>query len=127
MFFTKGSELESDNRISEFSGKKGYEAMLSLCDQGVVFAIGPGINEWEVCQKLALRGDFDLFPLAGWCTIIEQAAAKSFLPLCKSRGICLVTGGPHNSGLLTTKRSSVAIPFISFHACLGYFCEAKNF
>ena len=39
--------------------------MLSLRDQNVISAIGGGINEWEVCQYLAERGDFDLFLLAG--------------------------------------------------------------
>ena len=35
--------------------------MLSLRDQNVISAIGGGINEWEVCQYLAERGDFDFF------------------------------------------------------------------
>ena len=100
--FTHGSKQESDNRISEFFSKKGYEAMLSLRNQGVVSAIGAGTNEWEVCQTLAERGDFDLFLLAGRYTLLEQEAIKSFLPLCQSRGIGIVTGGPYNSGILAT-------------------------
>ncbi len=100
--FTHGSKLESDKKISEFFEKKGYEAMLSLRDQGVVSAIGAGTNEWEVCQTLAERGDFDLFLLAGRYTLLEQDAIKSFLPLCESRGIGIVTGGPYNSGILAT-------------------------
>ena len=43
--FTHGSRQDSDNGISEFSGKKGYEAMLSLRNQGVVLAICAGTNE----------------------------------------------------------------------------------
>ena len=100
--FTHGSQQESDNRISEFFEQKGYEAMLSLRNQGVVSAIGAGTNEWEVCQNLAERGDFDLFLLAGRYTLLEQEAIKSFLPLCESRGIGIVTGGPYNSGILAT-------------------------
>ena len=100
--FTHGSKEESDNRISEFFEQKGYEAMLSLRNQGVISAIGAGTNEWEVCQTLAERGDFDLFLLAGRYTLLEQEAIKSFLPLCESRGIGIVTGGPYNSGILAT-------------------------
>mgnify|MGYP000659298671 CR=1 FL=1 len=74
----------------------------SLRDQGLVRAIGGGINEWEVCQTLAERGDFDLFLLAGRYTLLEQKALDSFLPLCESRGIGIVTGGPYNSGILAT-------------------------
>ena len=89
-------------RIDEFFGGRGYDAMVSLRDQGLIKAIGGGINEWEVCQTLAERGDFDLFLLAGRYTLLEQTALDSFLPLCEARGIGIVTGGPYNSGILAT-------------------------
>jgi len=100
--FTHGSKAASDARINEFFALKGYDAMISLRDQGVVKAIGGGVNEWEVCQTLAERGDFDLFLLAGRYTLLEQEALNSFLPLCEKRGIGIVTGGPYNSGILAT-------------------------
>ena len=100
--FTHGSKEASDMRIEEFFGNRGYDALISLRDQGVVKAIGGGINEWEVCQSLAERGDFDLFLLAGRYTLLEQEALDSFLPLCEARGIGVVTGGPYNSGILAT-------------------------
>ena len=98
---THGSKEASDARIEEFMSS-GYHAMISLRDQGVVKAIGGGINEWEVCQILAERGDFDLFLLAGRYTLLEQEALDSFLPLCESRGIGIVIGGPYNSGILAS-------------------------
>ncbi len=100
--FTHGSKAASDMRIEEFFGLGGYDAMIQLRDQGVVKAIGGGINEWEVCQTLAERGDFDLFLLAGRYTLLEQESLISFLPLCESRGIGIVIGGPYNSGILAT-------------------------
>jgi len=100
--FTHGSKETADMRIEEFFGGRGYDAMISLRDQGVIRAIGGGINEWEICQTLAERGDFDLFLLAGRYTLLEQTALESFLPLCEKRGIGIVTGGPYNSGILAT-------------------------
>jgi D-threo-aldose 1-dehydrogenase len=97
--FTHGSREASDARIEEFM-KGGYYAMLSLRDQGVIKAFGGGINEADVCETLARRGDFDLFLLAGRYTLLEQAALDSFLPLCTERGIGIVLGGPYNSGIL---------------------------
>ena len=97
--FTHGSKEASDARIEEFM-KGGYYAMLSLRDQGVIKAFGGGINEWQVCETLARRGDFDLFLLAGRYTLLEQEALASFLPLCTERGIGIVLGGPYNSGIL---------------------------
>jgi D-threo-aldose 1-dehydrogenase len=100
--FTHGSKAASDMRIDEFFALRGYDAMLHLRDQGVIGAIGGGVNEWEVCQTLAMRGDFDLFLLAGRYTLLEQEALTSFLPLCQARGIGIVVGGPYNSGILAT-------------------------
>ena len=100
--FSHGSKTVSDMRIEEFFGGRGYDALISLRDQGVIRAIGGGVNEWEVCQTLAERGDFDLFLLAGRYTLLEQTALDSFLPLCEKRGIGIVTGGPYNSGVLAT-------------------------
>lgn len=99
--FTHGSKAASDERIKEFMSG-GYEAMIELRDQGVVKAVGGGINEWEVCQAMAEQGDFDVFLLAGRYTLLEQHALESFLPLCESRGIGVVIGGPYNSGILAT-------------------------
>ena len=82
--FSHGSKAASDMRVEEFFAGRGYEAMISLRDQGMIKAIGGGVNEWEVCQNLAERGDFDLFLLAGRYTLLEQNALDSFLPLCES-------------------------------------------
>ena len=99
--FTHGSKAASDQRIDELMAG-GYKALISLRDQGVVKAIGAGVNEWQVCQTLAERGDFDLFLLAGRYTLLEQEALTSFLPLCEARNIGILLGGPYNSGVLAT-------------------------
>jgi D-threo-aldose 1-dehydrogenase len=79
-----------------------YRALRRLRAQGVVSAIGVGVNEWEVCQQAAEAGDFDGFLLAGRYTLLEQEALASFLPLCERRGLFVVIGGPFNSGILAT-------------------------
>jgi D-threo-aldose 1-dehydrogenase len=88
-------------RLQEFMDG-GYRALLELREQGVIGAFGAGVNEWQPCQWLAERGDFDLFLLAGRYTLLEQEALESFLPLCEARGIGIVLGGPYNSGILAT-------------------------
>ena len=104
--FSHGSKTASDMRVEEFFGGRGYDEMISLRDQKVIKAIGGGVNEWEVCQTLAERGDFDLFLLAGRYTLLEQKALDSFLPLCEARGIGIITGGQYNSGILATGAKS---------------------
>jgi D-threo-aldose 1-dehydrogenase len=79
-----------------------YKAVLSLREQGVVKAIGCGLNEWEACQAFAEAGDFDCFLLAGRYTLLEQQSLRTFLPLCEKRGIGIILGGPYNSGILAS-------------------------
>ncbi|MDE3240895.1 MAG: aldo/keto reductase [Paracoccaceae bacterium] len=99
--FTQGSPAALQAKLDEFMAG-GYRALCSLRDQGVIRAFGAGVNEWQSCQWMAERGDFDLFLLAGRYTLLEQEALDSFLPLCTDRGIGIVLGGPYNSGVLAT-------------------------
>jgi D-threo-aldose 1-dehydrogenase len=80
----------------------GYLALRKLREEGVVSAIGGGMNFVEACHRMALRGDFDCFLLAGRYTLLEQGALEGFLPLCEERDISLMIGGPYNSGILVT-------------------------
>lgn len=79
-----------------------YKAVLRLREQGLVKAIGCGLNEWEACRDFAEAGDFDCFLLAGRYTLLEQHSLASFLPLCERRGIGIILGGPYNSGILAS-------------------------
>ncbi len=106
--YMQGSREASDRRVEEFMNG-GYQAMIDLRDQRVIKAIGAGINEWEVAETLARRGDFDIFLLAGRYTLLEQEALASFLPLCEQRGIGILLGGPYNSGILATGAKPGAI------------------
>lgn len=99
--FNHGSQAALDTRLDELM-QGGYKALLSLREQGVIKGFGAGVNEWQPCQWLTERGDFDLFLLAGRYTLLEQESLKSFLPMAESRGIGIVIGGPYNSGVLAT-------------------------
>ena len=99
--FTHGSAAAADARIREFM-TGGYRALVELREQGTIKAIGAGINEWDIAERLAREGDFDLFLLAGRYTLLEQEALASFLPYCVEKHIGVVIGGPFNSGILAT-------------------------
>ena len=79
-----------------------WRALEKLRDEGVVKAIGVGVNEWEVCHAALEQRDFDCFLLAGRYTLLEQEALDAFLPLCEARGAAVVVGGGFNSGILAT-------------------------
>lgn len=82
--------------------KGSYRALLELREQGVVKAIGVGVNEADVCVAAAEQGDFDCFLLAGRYTLLEQQPLDDLLPLCEGRGMAVVLGGVFNSGILAS-------------------------
>ena len=79
-----------------------YPALDELRAQGVIGAVGVGINQWQMLSDFVLAGRFDYFLLAGRYTLLEQEPLATLLPLCEARGTRLVIGGPYNSGILAT-------------------------
>ena len=79
-----------------------YPWLDDLRRQGVVKAIGLGMNQWQMLTDFANAGDFDCFLLAGRYTLLEQESLQSFLPLCEKKQISIIVGGPYNSGILAT-------------------------
>jgi D-threo-aldose 1-dehydrogenase len=79
-----------------------FRAIAELRSQGVIKAIGVGINQWQMLCDFAEAGDFDYFLLAGRYTLLDQESMERLLPLCEKRSISLIVGGPYNSGILAT-------------------------
>ncbi|MEO6928736.1 MAG: aldo/keto reductase, partial [Casimicrobiaceae bacterium] len=79
-----------------------FKALRRLRDEGVVGAIGLGVNDVDVCIEVANRVDIDCALIAGRYSLLEQGALDSLLPLCAKRQIGVIVGGPFNSGILAT-------------------------
>ena len=77
-----------------------YPALHRLREEGVVGAIGAGMNQSAMLARFAREGDFDVFLLAGRYTLLDQGGLDELLPLCVERGIAVVLGGVMNSGIL---------------------------
>ena len=84
---------------------EAYPALADLRSQGVVTAIGAGMNDWETPTRFAREGDFDCFLIAGRYTLLDQTALAELLPLCQEKGISVILGGPYNSGILASDLS----------------------
>jgi D-threo-aldose 1-dehydrogenase len=77
-----------------------YRALDRLRDEGVIAAVGAGMNQAEMLARFARAADFDCFLVAGRYTLLDQAALRELFPLCLERGIAVVLGGVYNSGIL---------------------------
>jgi D-threo-aldose 1-dehydrogenase len=78
-------------------------ALVELREEGVVGAIGAGMNFAEPLTEL-IRDDHgvDLVMCAGRYTLLEQA--DDLVDLAWERGVAVVAAGVYNSGLLATPR-----------------------
>jgi D-threo-aldose 1-dehydrogenase len=82
--------------------ESAFPALADLRRQGVIKAVGVGINQWQMLCDFAEAGEFDYFLLAGRYTLLDQDSMARLLPLCEKHSISLIIGGPYNSGILAT-------------------------
>jgi D-threo-aldose 1-dehydrogenase len=85
-----------------------YPAVHRLRNEGVVRAIGVGMNQAGMLARFAREGDFDCLLLAGRYTLIDHSGLHELLPICQRKGISVIIGGPYNSGILATGARSDA-------------------
>lgn len=87
------------------------EALVELRDQGVVSAIGVGMNQSPMLTEFVRRCDVDIVMVAGRYTLLDQSAAHDLLPLAEDRGVAVVAAAIYNSGLLSSDRPSATARF----------------
>lgn len=84
----------------------GADTLVELRDQGVVGAIGAGMNQASMLAEFVRRTDVDVVMVAGRLTLVDQTALQDLLPLALERGVGVVAAAAYNSGLL----SSAVVP-----------------
>ena len=92
-----------------------FPTLLALRDQGVVRAVGAGMNQWEMLDRFVARVDLDCVLLAGRYTLLDRSGA-SLLDTCATRGIGVILGGVFNSGILASRD---AVPDVRLRTGVG--------
>lgn len=87
-------------------------ALVELKHEGLVQAIGVGMNQWEMLTEFSELGIFDCFLLAGRYTLLDQSALDELLPCCLERGISVIAGGVFNSGVLADPQANRHFDYI---------------
>ncbi|WP_045555712.1 aldo/keto reductase [Streptomyces sp. FxanaA7] len=80
--------------------REAYPALERLRDEGVVGAIGVGMNQCAAPARFLRETDIDVVLLAGRYTLLEQEGLAELLPEATARGGSVLIGGAFNSGLL---------------------------
>ncbi|KOG31773.1 aldo/keto reductase [Streptomyces resistomycificus] len=92
--------LHDPDDHAEQAFREGYPALERLRAQGVVGAIGVGMNQTEMLTRFVRDTDVDVVLCAGRYSLLDQDALTELLPAAVTRGIAVVVGGAFNSGLL---------------------------
>jgi D-threo-aldose 1-dehydrogenase len=96
--------LHDPDDHAEQAFREGYPALEKLRSEGVVGAIGAGMNQTEMLTRFVRDTDVDVVLCAGRYTLLDQSALTDLLPAAVERGVSVVIGGAFNSGLLADPR-----------------------
>lgn len=79
-------------------------ALVELREEGVLRAVGAGMNFSDHLARLARQSDVDVLMCAGRYTLLEQPALADLLPAAVENRVGVVIAGVYNSGLLARPR-----------------------
>jgi D-threo-aldose 1-dehydrogenase len=73
--------------------------LVRMRDEGIVRAVGVGMNQWQGPLRFVQESDLDVVMVAGRWTLLDRTGAP-LLDACLERGVSVVSAAPFNSGLL---------------------------
>jgi D-threo-aldose 1-dehydrogenase len=79
--------------------------------EGLVRAVGLGVNDSDVVLEVLRETDLDALLLAGRYSLLDHGALAELLPTCVDRGVHVALGGVFNSGILATGAGAGAPKF----------------
>ena len=86
-------------------------ALAELRDQGVIGAIGAGMNQSAMLARFLRESAADVVMLAGRYTLLDQSALDDVLPAARELGKSVVAAGVFNSGLLSRDRPAEGMKY----------------
>jgi D-threo-aldose 1-dehydrogenase len=90
---------------------EAYPALEKLRAEGVIGAIGIGMNQAALPARFVRETDIDVVLLAGRYTLLDQSGFDELLPAAAARGVSVVVGGVFNSGVLADPRRSATYDY----------------
>jgi D-threo-aldose 1-dehydrogenase len=79
--------------------RETFPTLLRLRDEGVVAAVGCGMNQVPMLARFVADIDVDCVLLAGRYSLLDRSGAE-LLAMCVERGVGVIVGGVFNSGVL---------------------------
>lgn len=93
------------------AAEEAMPALAELRDQGMIGAIGAGMNQSAMLARFLRETAADVVMLAGRYTLLDQSAADDVLPTAQALGKSVVAVGVFNSGLLSRDRPAEGMKY----------------
>jgi D-threo-aldose 1-dehydrogenase len=81
-----------------------FPVLRRLRDEGVIGAVGAGMNQAPMLARFVREAGVDCVLLAGRYSLLDQTGLDELLPLCERDGVAVIAAGVFNSGLLADPR-----------------------
>ncbi|MEW1615909.1 MULTISPECIES: aldo/keto reductase [unclassified Streptomyces] len=107
------------------AAEEAMPALADLRDQGVVGAIGAGMNQSAMPARFLRETAADVVMLAGRYTLLDQSALDDTLPAALEHDKSVVAVGVFNSGLLSRERPSPGMKYDYENASAGLVARAR--
>ena len=81
---------------------EAYPALERMRGEGVIGAIGVGMNEPSLPTRFVTETDIDAVLIAGRYTLLDQTAEHTLFGAAMARGVHVIAAGVYNSGILAS-------------------------
>ena len=95
ILFIHDPDENADEAILE-----AYPELDRMRSEGIIKAIGIGMNQCETPTRVIKETDIDMVLIAGRYSLLDQRAADELLPAALERNVDIIAAGVFNSGIL---------------------------
>jgi D-threo-aldose 1-dehydrogenase len=103
--------LHDPDDFADQALSQAYPALEKLRAEGVVKAIGIGMNQSALPARFVRETDIDVVLLAGRYTLLDQDGLTDLLPTALEHNVSVVVGGVFNSGLLADPKPGATFDY----------------
>jgi len=95
ILFIHDPDENADKAILE-----AYPELDRMRSEGIIKAIGVGMNQCETPTRVIKETDIDMVLIAGRYSLLDQKALEGLLPAALERNVDIIAAGVFNSGIL---------------------------
>jgi D-threo-aldose 1-dehydrogenase len=89
-----------------------FRALLRLRMEGVIAAVGAGMNQSAMLTRFVERQLVDCVLVAGRYSLLDQSALADLLPAAATAGVAVIAAGVFNSGVLARPEASATYDYV---------------